>query len=62
MQKLRTKAEKSGKPFDEAGARSKVTAKMQYLRYFSRDEFKDYQTFDAVNDHLQQVYEQIRAM
>lgn len=62
VQKLRTKAEKSGKPFDEASARSKVTAKMQYLRYFSRDEFKDYQTFDAVNDHLQQVYEQIRAM
>ncbi|MFR8011057.1 MAG: MFS transporter [Clostridia bacterium] len=62
VQKLRAKAEKSGKPFDEAGARSKVTAKMQYLRYFSRDEFKDYQTFDAVNDHLQQVYEQIREM
>lgn len=59
VQKLRAKAEKSGKPFDEAGARSKVTAKMQYLRYFSRDEFKDYQTFDAVNENLERVYEQI---
>lgn len=59
VQKLHAKAEKSGKPFDEAGARSKVTAKMQYLRYFSRDEFKDYQTFDAVNENLEQVYEQI---
>lgn len=62
VQKLRAKAEKSGKPFDESSARSKVTEKMQYLRYFSRDEFNDYRTFDAVNENLEQVYEQIRSL
>lgn len=54
--KLKAKAEKSGKTFDEEEARRKTVSKMRYLRYFSNDNLSSYNDFGSVNNNLEDVY------
>lgn len=60
--KLRTKAEKSGRSFDEEKVRGKITARMHYLKYFAKGELKEYQTFNDVEKNLEQIYDRIQAL
>ena len=60
--KLKAKAEKSGKAFDENEVRRKAVSKMRYLRYFSDESLKNYTDFNSVNNNLEFVFETVTAL
>lgn len=60
--KLKAKAEKSGKAFDENEVRRKAVSKMRYLRYFSDESLKNYTDFNSVNNNLESVFETVTAL
>lgn len=59
LAKLKAKSDKAGESFDETAARSKVTSKMRYLRYFSDERLSQYTDFNSVNNNLEFVFETV---
>lgn len=62
VEKIKRKAEKFGKPFDETETRKKIASKMRYMRFFSDEALHGYTDFISIGNNLEFVFDRVSAL